>query len=196
MSGREAPGGAGSEGNVYNYSNRGGNETHASHPKLQEEKHRAEQAAKAARRKKELAESAATNAAAVRTPPPAHKSTFSIALICTASRRIPASARTNQGLEKGDLIPLWSWLSLPPPTPPRFEPPSPKPHTVLWSSGFRVWGMGFGVWGMVHTANTKPRDARRSWPSLPPPTPLQYPLTLPPSSQYGRCKTVKARLWP
>ena len=32
------------------------------------------------------------------------KSSFSIPLICTTNRRIPASAGTNQGPEKGDLI--------------------------------------------------------------------------------------------
>jgi len=34
----------------------------------------------------------------------ASKSSFSIALICTTSRWIPARARTNQGPEKCDLI--------------------------------------------------------------------------------------------
>ena len=33
-------------------------------------------------------------------------SSFPIALICTTSRRIPASASANQGPKKGDLIPL------------------------------------------------------------------------------------------
>ena len=32
------------------------------------------------------------------------KASFSIAVICAASRRIPASASTNQGPGKGDLI--------------------------------------------------------------------------------------------
>ena len=35
------------------------------------------------------------------------KSSFSIVLICTTRRRIPASASTNQGPETGDLILLW-----------------------------------------------------------------------------------------
>jgi hypothetical protein len=34
------------------------------------------------------------------------KSSLSIALICTARRRVPASASTNQRLEKEDLIQL------------------------------------------------------------------------------------------
>jgi len=33
------------------------------------------------------------------------KSSFSIARFCTTSRRIPARARTNQGPQKGDLVP-------------------------------------------------------------------------------------------
>jgi len=43
----------------------------------------------------------------MRVSPPIHlciKSSFSIALICTTSRRIPASASTNQGPEKCSLI--------------------------------------------------------------------------------------------
>jgi len=35
------------------------------------------------------------------------KSSLSIALICTTSQRIPASASTNQGSEKGDLMRWW-----------------------------------------------------------------------------------------
>jgi len=34
------------------------------------------------------------------------KLSFSLALVCTTSRRIPASEGTNQGHEKGDLVPL------------------------------------------------------------------------------------------
>jgi len=39
------------------------------------------------------------------------KSSFSIALICTTSRRIAESASTNQGPEKGDLITLGGLVS-------------------------------------------------------------------------------------
>jgi len=35
------------------------------------------------------------------------RSSCSIALMCTTSRRIPVSFSTNHGPEKGDLIPLW-----------------------------------------------------------------------------------------
>jgi hypothetical protein len=39
-------------------------------------------------------------------PQTGKKTPFPIAFICSKSRRIPASASTNQGPEKGDLIPL------------------------------------------------------------------------------------------
>jgi len=41
------------------------------------------------------------------------KSSFSIALIWATSRRIPASASTNKGTEKGDLILLWGLVDPP-----------------------------------------------------------------------------------
>ena len=37
-------------------------------------------------------------------PQSAIKSSFSIALICTTSHRIPVSASTNQGPEKGEVV--------------------------------------------------------------------------------------------
>ena len=42
------------------------------------------------------------------------KSSFSIALICTTSRRVPANAGTNQETEKGDLVPRDRACELPP----------------------------------------------------------------------------------
>jgi len=42
--------------------------------------------------------------AAAATWPGGIKSSLSVALMCTKRRRIPASAGTNQGPEKGDLI--------------------------------------------------------------------------------------------
>ena len=60
------------------------------------------------------------------------KSSFSIALICTARRRIPASASRNRGPAKGDVIPLSGSLRCPPrPRPPAGLPAAFAPKRLF-----------------------------------------------------------------
>jgi hypothetical protein len=81
-------------------------------------------------RESERASSAASTMPRAAAVPQAPKTSFSLALICTTSRRIPARASTNQGPAKGDLVcrrvPELLWSTPPPPS------KCARPFVIVW----------------------------------------------------------------
>ena len=82
---------------------------------------------------------------------------FSIALICTTSRRIPAIASTNQGPEKGDLVADEAVGVCGPVRGPRL-PPGPRPH----AQGNSKVNFGYHFWLILQKLPIRGTNLRRT----------------------------------